>query len=513
MYKKLLEKIKSAPILPGCYMYKNHSGEILYVGKAKNLRKRVRQYFQKDIPKEPKIEVMIPQIEDVEFVTVKTETEALVLESSLIKKYKPKYNKLQKDDKKYAWIKITNELIPRIIRVRDKRMDGAKYYGPYPNGAAARKTVSFLRKIYPYRVCSKKMFYGNIACGKKSYRNKDCCIRYTKTSRLCLDYHLGLCDGPCDNLISIKDYNSNINQVKKFLAGRQKNVLRKLSGEMKKYALDKEFEKAAVIRDRINELSYITQKIDVSFGEDEIRVREKKRKESRQNVEGLFRSLDFAVPKKIIRIECYDVSNIQGTNAITSMVVFNDGIADKSQYRYFKIRGKETPDDYAMMKEALERRFKYLAGKESKDISYSTKPSLIVVDGGKGQLNMALSVLSEFNLKIPVIGIAKREEEIIQQRNGEFKITRLRRDSKMLHLVQNLRDEAHRFAISRHRNLRSKKAVQTILGDIPGVGKKTIHKLMTKYGSVDSISRQDLTDLIETIGNQSIAVKVYAFFR
>ena len=516
MYKKILEKIESIPFEPGCYLYKNAVGEIIYVGKAKSLRKRVRQYFQKEHYREPKIDIMVSQIVDLDWITVKTETDALILESNLIKKYRPKYNKLQKDDKQYIWIKITNEDIPRVIRVREKKRDGAKYFGPFPDGNSARKTLLFLRRLYPYRVCNKKMYFGDLAKGRESYDNDDETIRFTKTSRLCLDYHIGLCTGPCDNLVTIEEYKDVISNIEEFLKGKRSGLLKSLASEMKSYSLDKEYEKAATVRDRISELNYITQKISIRSGEDEERIRLRKEKEKESIAKQLLDRLEIKGYSDSLRIECYDVSNIQGTDPVTSMVVFEKGQSKKLDYRYFKIRSKDTPDDYAMMGEGLKRRLKYLTDSrrdKNDKSSFYIKPDLIVVDGGKGQLSMALEIVGELSLEIPVVGIAKREEEIIKRVDGKYKIIRLRRDSRMLHLVQQLRDEAHRFAITKHRNLRGKKMVKTILSEIPGVGDKSIEKLIKAFGSVDEIKKADFEALNAVLKNKAKAAEVARFWK
>ncbi len=527
-YHKVLEKVEQIPFEPGCYLYKNASGEIIYVGKAKILRKRVRQYFDRDDFEDPKIEVLRSQIVDIEWITVKTETEAFILESNLIKKYRPKFNKLQKDDKRYAWIKITNEAYPRILRVREKKRDKAEYFGPYPNGSAARTTLNFLRKIYPYRVCTKRMYSfakENDTPAVTTYKNINGTLRSTKTSRLCLDYHLGLCNGACDNLVSPEDYGKSIEKIRAFLKGNQIDVLKDLNKKMRRYASEMEFEEAASIRDRINELSYIGQKIRIKAGQDEDLVRAKKQRDTEDVAKHLFEKLNVPNYSGRYRIECYDVSNIQGTNPITSMVVFENGVRKNSDYRFFRIRLKETPDDFHMMEEGLERRLKYLTTpsvlsghpplllKGGENESFDARPDLIIVDGGKGQLSIALGVVEKFGLDICVVGIAKQEEEIIQRVNGVYKTYRLRKDSKILHLVQNLRDEAHRFAITRHRNLRGKKALQSVLTEIPGVGQKSVEKLLKHFGTVDNIKQAKFEELAKVLENKAKAADVIKFFK
>lgn len=518
MYKELLKKIELTPDEPGCYLFKDSADTIIYIGKAKNLKRRVRQYFDKNSRHEPKIEVMTSQIADYDWVTVNTETEALVLESSLIKKYRPKYNSLQKDDKKYAWIKITNEPIPRIMRVRNKKRDGAQYFGPFPNGSAAKATLSFLRKLYPYRVCNKKMYYAEkIKRGR--FKNENGSFRRTSKSRLCLDYHLELCGGPCDNLITKEAYQKNFEKINKFLNGKRKDLLKKLSSSMKSYALNQDFETAAMVRDQINELNYITQKINVRFGQDETGILRKQEKIAGKIALSLLKKLSISHKQQRSRIECYDVSNIQGTDAVASMVVFVNGKPEKKHYRIFNIKTKKTPDDYQMMREAVSRRVQYLIKKEiinlknnKKDEGFSQMPDLIVVDGGKGQVGAAQMVLKKYNLNIPTVGIAKKEEIIIQKIGENFNEIRLTKDSKILHLIQNMRDEAHRFAISRHRNLRSKKSFVSILSEIPGIGDKTIEKLMKEFGSINEIKKADFDTIYKVLQNKSKSAAIINYF-
>jgi excinuclease ABC subunit C len=325
---------------------------------------------------------------------------------------------------------------------------------------------------------------------------------------------LGLCSGCCDNLISLSEYNENIEDVRKFLKGKNFDALKELKSKMQEYAINREFESAAEVRDQIQELMYVQQKIRVAYGEDEKEVQFKKEKEAFSTVKDLFEKLGIKEYSENLRMECYDVSNIQGTNPITSMVVFEKGLQKLSDYRYFNIRKKSTPDDFHMMEEALERRMKYLKQANLRDDkSFSSKPDLIIVDGGKGQLGIALDVVSKFNLDINVVGIAKREEEIIQKKESSYKIYRLRKDSKVLHLVQNIRDEAHRFAITRHRNLRGKKALESVLTQIPGVGSKTIENLIKNFGSIDAIRSANFEELNSVLENKSKCAEIIKFFK
>jgi excinuclease ABC subunit C len=479
--------LKTLPTLPGCYIYKDIEGTILYVGKAKNLRKRVTSYFQNYAKLTARIQIMIDNADDVEYHTVDSEVEALILEANLIKKYRPKYNVMMKDDKSYSWIKITKDPYPIIYRTRNTSDKNGVYFGPFPDSHARDQVLEFLRREFPYRTCSYALNREELDLRKERRQDGEI-IR----NRLCTYYHIGRCGGPCEDLVSHDDYMDNIENIKKFLQNRKRVLIKELEEKMKYFAKGMEFEKAGRIKQQIDELNYVSQKLMIGHGDDEDDVTRLSYQRAQKGQELLIKTLKVAdlraMPKveradymDNFRIECYDISNISGTNPVGSMVVFEGGIAKKAHYRKFKINVKESPDDFAMMNEMLSRRFKYIIPKYAKDLpkdeSFNSIPDLIIIDGGKGQLNTAVEALQ--NLKINVIpnpykecvpyevigeearyldlhigGLAKRREEIF--RPGE-KDSYLFDDKKeALFLLQRVRDETHRFGITYHRLRRGK---------------------------------------------------------
>lgn len=500
-----------APELPGCYIWKNSNGQNLYIGKAINLRKRSSSYFLNYSRLDPKIKKLVDVIADVEYLTVDNEVEAFILESNLIKKYKPKYNKLMKDDKNYSFVKIDwYNNYPGIQIVREKKDKKAEYYGPYPSKFPVIKVIKRLRKIFPF--CNHL---------PKTINAKE--IKFD--IKPCFDYHIDLCVGVCANKISKTEHRKNINGVRQFFKGKKINAIEKLKKDMLIQSKRKEFEKAASLRDRVTDLEYITQRIKIDRSiDDESLVKHKKDLRARALID-LISSINKDEQKinKNFKIECYDISNIQGTNATGSMVVFVDGKSEKSLYRKFKIRSKETPDDFFMMQEVLTRRLKRLQMAQKKssdkkvkvDKSFSIKPDLIIVDGGKGQLSSAYKILLEFGLEdeIDIVGLAKREEEIFRIReieNGEFEfdLYRIKRRSEALYLVQRIRDEAHRFAVGYHRKLRSFGQTRSALDDIPGVGKMTKLRLIEAFGSVAKIKKATQEDLESVVRNKNTVERI-----
>jgi excinuclease ABC subunit C len=488
----LEEKLAQVPQNPGCYIYKDSNNKVIYVGKAKNLKKRVMQYFAQNVNHSPRIEQMITKIHDIEYHIVDTELEALVLEANLIKKYRPKYNVLMKDDKSYTWIKITTqEEYPRIMRIRDqdKRNDKNLYFGPYPDSSSVNNILRVLRKIFPFRTCD--------------YDIKE--NEPEKKSRLCLYYHIGLCPGPCDHLIEKAVYRKQIQNIVKFLRGENKAIIDEYRRQMETYAQNLEFEKAAILRDTVQDMLYITQKISIGTGVDEKVLQKQRNYRIESGLAELFEKTG-ATNNNNFRMECYDISNIQGTNPVGAMVVFENGIAKKSDYRKFKIRSLDTPNDFAMMREMLQRRFTHLKD-ETKDASFHATPDLIIIDGGKGQLSVAYETMLSFGQSIPIVGLAKREELIFFPNNAIP--LRLKRDSNALYLVQRIRDEAHRFGITFHRSLRSKKALSSPLDSIEGIGPKTKEKLLKKYKTFENIQKASDTDLLSVV-NKSVLAKIRA---
>ncbi len=485
---QLEDKIQNTPQNPGIYIYKDINGKVLYVGKAKNLHKRVLQYFSRSVSHSPRIEQMITKIHDLEYHIVDTELEALVLEANLIKKYKPKYNVLMKDDKSYTWIKITTkEEYPRILRVRDqdKRDDGNTYFGPYPDSRTVYTILKLLRKIFPFRTCD--------------YEISE--VEAIKKSRLCLYYHLGLCPGPCDHLIERLAYRKEIFHIISFLKGENRGIITEYRQQMQDYSQNMEYEKAAAVRDTIYAILYITQKISIGTNIDEHMLEKQRGFTIKKGLGELFEAVK-ANGDHQFRMECYDISNIQGTNPVGAMVVFEQGVAKKSDYRKFKIRNMHTPNDFAMMSEMLERRFAYLNKDDVKDESFRSIPDLIIIDGGKGQLSTAYEILKSFHLTIPIIGLAKREELIFFPENPTP--LRLKRDSPALYLIQRIRDEAHRFGITFHRNLRSKASLTSPLDLIEGIGPKTKEKLLKKYKTFERIQQQTDSILLEDLNKRQL---------
>lgn len=482
------------PRTPGCYIFKDNKDQILYIGKAINIRNRVKQYFISKKFIDPKTEIMTRQIDKIEFVTTDTELEALILETNLIKKYRPKYNRMMKDDKNYSFLMVTTkEDFPRIDFVRDKKNKKAEYFGPYVNIQAIKRALKQLRHIFPYRSCSREIAIRKDRNGKK--------IFFSSNRKPCLYHHLHLCDAPCRGDVTKIQYRKNINNIKRFFRSKKFEIIEVLKKEMKQFASKKKYEEAAIVRDKIEDLSYVAQRVKVEMDMDENLWRKKKDTSTKKALKKFIKKLKIKnlKYKKDFRIECYDISNIQGKSATGSMIVFTDGKPDKDKYRKFKIRTKEAPDDYTMLKEVLRRRFKK---KESKDKSFSRYPDLLIIDGGKGQLSSVKNILTGYNLEVPVIGLAKREEEIFKYKKSKFKKTKLRKGSDELFLIQRIRDEAHRFAIKYHRILRSKKQVKSILDDIPGVGKIVRKRLLKAFGSADNIKKASVEDLQSVVKNK-----------
>ena len=551
MNNELKQTLKLLPSLPGCYIYFNKDGEVIYVGKAKILKRRVMSYFNRKHDR-VKVNVLVSQIERLEYIITNTEVEALILESHLIKKYKPKYNVLLKDDKKYPYFLITDEDFPRITIVRKKNMNPEKgrYYGPYTDIRAMHATLDFLKKIFPLKQCKTPKF-------------KD---------RPCLYYQIGRCMAPCQNKVTPQEYQEIVKQAELFLSGKQSELLKKIKEQMQKYSDSLQFEKAAKLRDSYNDLVKTLEKQKVvyentklnediiSFMADEgifviviLMIREGRlidKKDFVYEVEEedkteffatffkeYYSTLKLEYPDKIVsneleaigekalyeewleilaqkkvkisygksaqgkelqmladknakvvldnakiskmskirddfneigsylaeklqlknfphRMECYDISHIQGTNTVASMVTFINGLPKKSEYRKFKVKMTEgKPDDFLSMKEVLTRRLSHLG--EAK----WEKPDLMIIDGGKGQLSSVMEIIEGLGIKgIDVVSLAKKHEEVFLPKQSKPVI--LPRNSSALFLFQRIRDEAHRFAITYHRNLRSKNMIK-----------------------------------------------------
>lgn len=410
------EEIKAIPHLPGVYIMKDASGEMLYIGKAKDLSKRVSSYFQESRPKTVKLMQLLEKVKSLDYVITGSEEEALIYEASLVKEKKPKYNVELKDDKSFPFLKVTlNEKFPRLVITRKKADDGSRYFGPYTKARLLRNAVSILKNIFPLRICKKV------------------------PDEVCLAYHIGQCLGPCVNKIDEKAYNEIVEQLILFLEGKKTELIGELTAKMKEFAGRKDFEQAAIIRNRLSALLEVSDRKAADYG-------------SWGNVALKLKKI-LRLPSIPLRVEAFDVSDISGREAVGSMVYFNKGVPDKSNYRKFRIRNVKGADDYAMMREIVSRRYKRL--KEEK----GSFPSLIIIDGGKGHLAAAYEELSKLNLsRIPVIGIAKQEEKIYTL--GSREPLDINRDSEILHFIQAVRDEAHRFALKYHHILRRRAAWQ-----------------------------------------------------
>jgi excinuclease ABC subunit C len=433
---ELLAKVKNLPLTPGIYKFKDLKGEIIYVGKAKNLKSRVNSYFQDNLDPTTKTYALVKKIVDMEFVEVQSELEALLLEAELIRKHYPKYNIALKDDKSYLYIVIRNEKfdivgksvdIPKIITVRKPDLlDKDTVFGPYPDGGTAKYIVKTIRRIFPFRDCSLSKFN-----------------RYKGLEKPCLYGYIGLCTAPCARNISVESYRNDIAQIKKFLSGGSTRIVVSLKKEMDIAAKNEQFERAAAFRDILQKFEYVSQSFRTpnKYIENPYLVEdlvEKSLDELVNNVPVL-----KAFPK---RIECYDISDISGKESVGSMVVATNGRIDNSEYRKFKIKLKNTPDDFGMMREVLERRLH----------NDWEKPDLIVLDGGKGQVSAVLQLFEETAVDIPVVGLAKRFETIVYRQNDEFVEKNLAKSNEGLKLLIRLRNEAHRFAQKYHHQLRLK---------------------------------------------------------
>jgi excinuclease ABC subunit C len=526
MYKNipapLRKQLDSAPKNPGVYMFRNEKHEVIYVGKAVNLANRSRSYFANFKRLDPRIQTMVKEACDIDYLVVDNEVEALLLESNLIKKYVPYYNRVGKDDKSYLWIKIFSQMdFPRVTTVREKQNDGSDYFGPYPNVMPVRRMLKYLRKIFKYRTSTRTVEVRKNKQGKNYV--------YTSDPSPCFYYHLGLCSGACMGKQSKSEYRKQINDLKKFLRSEHQDLKKKYKKQMQNFAQNKQYEKAAEMRDKLFDLEYITKYSLIDESIDDITLKQRQISTNQQGIIELVKKLK--IPKlhvnkqtvKRFRIECYDISNIQGTNATSSMVVSVGGSLQNNQYRKFKIRSKQSPDDFLMLQETLQRRLKYLIKvlktKRSKnqDRSFLSRPDLIVIDGGKGQLSSVLKILHSFeknyDIKIPVIGLAKKNEEIFVPEYAEgnentkinFRLVKINRRSPSLKVIQQLRDEAHRFGLGYHRLLRSKSMVYSELDLIPGVGKVTKQSLIKAFGSVQGIKKAKLQDIQTVVKNKKTA--------
>lgn len=594
MSKTSLEiQLQTLPNEPGVYQYFDANGTILYVGKAKNLKRRVGSYFTKQHDY-GKTKVLVKKIANIKHIVVNTETDALLLENNLIKKYQPRYNVMLKDDKSYPWICIKNERFPRVFSTRRVIKDGSEYFGPYTSMKTVSTLLDLIKGLYKLRTCNYDLSEERIEAGKY---------------KVCLEYHLGNCKGPCEDLQTLEDYSQGIVAIKEILKGNFKDSLSQFKQQMTCYSENMQFEDAQVIKEKIEILENYQAKstivnpkisnvdvfsivsdesygyvnfLQVSYGSiirsHTLEIKKKLQESDKELLELAIielrqrfhsKSKEIYVPFKInlgedikvfvpqlgdkkhildlsIRnakyyrleqlkqvkivdpdrhanrimaqmktdlrlkneprhIECFDNSNIQGTNPVAACVVFKNGKPSKKDYRHFNIKTVEGPDDFASMEEVVYRRYKRLMDEGS------PLPQLIIIDGGKGQLSSALKSLDALNLrqKIAIIGIAKRLEELFYP-DDPIPLY-LNKKSETLKIIQQLRNEAHRFGIEHHRNKRSKSALNTELESIPGIGEKTIVELLKEFKSVKRISHAKLDELEDVVG-VSRAQKIYNYY-
>ncbi len=592
--KHLENILKSLPTSAGVYRFLDREGTVIYVGKAKNLKNRVQSYFKNDLSHSPKTRLLVKKIHDIKLVVVENENEALLLENNFIKQYKPRYNILLKDDKTYPWFCISNEEYPRVFTTRNKKRDGSLYFGPYPNGKLLKELQDLIGKLYPYRRCKIPMTEEGV------FKNK---------YKECLNKQIKICSAPCEGNVSKEEYREIINDIKRILRGDFYQIKKDLKNQMMDFAKTLEFEKAQIIKDKIQLLdaytaktsivtnsslnaeifayeeidegimlnamkivngsliSSISKQVKAPIEEDKINIfttaiiqlrsqlawegellivpeilplpedyakqtladnSEKKKvlelcqknalfaksdKIKRDTLldpnrwaENLIKNIqkDLNLPKPPYYMECFDNSNIQGCNAVAACVVFRNGKPSTKEYRHFNIKTVEGPNDYASMKEIVFRRYSRLI-KEEKPL-----PDLIIIDGGKGQLAVAVEALSELGIyeQVPIISIAERLEEIYYPGNP-YPLC-LDKRSNSLKTIQHIRDEAHRFGITHHRNKRSKETFHTVLTQIPGIGEKTAIDLLLRFKSVKQLSETPLSEIEKCVGKAK-AEKVFAY--
>lgn len=455
MSEELREKLKDLPSVPGVYFHKDKLGEIIYVGKAANLKNRVRQYFQSRKGMDNKTVALVEEIADVDWVEVETELDALFLEGEMVKRYMPRWNVLLRDDKSYLYVRINmGDEVPWVGLTRNPLDDGAKYFGPYIDGGAVKKALRYLRKIFPYY--------------DRSY-----------SGRADLNYHIGLSPGVESGKTSVAEYRRNLRKLMRYIQGGRKELIEELRREMEELAERQEFEKAARARNQWMNLKELQRQI--VFGAQEFLDISKD-----EALVGLKDLLGMTeVPR---RIEGFDISHMSGRNVVGSMVVFANGMAERASYRKFKM--KERNDDFANMREMVERRLGHLED--------WGRPDLVVIDGGVGQVGAVRDLLEEAGLDY--VGLAERDEEIIVRRGDGLEVLSLPKSSHVVKLLQRVRDESHRFAVSYHEVLRRKGQVKSALDDVVGVGPKTKALLKRRVGSVAKIRAMSEGELAGIIG-------------
>jgi excinuclease ABC subunit C len=484
--KALEDKIKKLPKTPGVYFHKDKTGEIIYIGKAANLRNRVRQYFQNSRGFDPKTDVLVAEIADISWTEVETEADALFLEAELVRRYQPRFNILLRDDKSLQYVRISYKSdYPTVTLVRRPLDDGAEYFGPYINGLAVKKALRYLRRAFPYAISQQS--------GQK---------------RANLYYHLGLDPGLEEGLTSLKDYRANLRKLMQYLRGDRVGLMREIERDMKRAAKTKNFEQAAKYRNQLQCLQALSRQI--LFSDRELQDASKD-----QALVDLAKLFGLKNPPR--RIEGFDISHMQGTDNVASMVVFSNGLPDKSSYRKFKMRLAGN-DDFAHMAETIKRRLR------DENVKKWGTADLILIDGGRGQLAAALKSRDECGKDIFMIGLAKQREEIILAKNAlsdikqlaiaskaglmgayitqskEFISIILPKDSHAIKLLQRIRDESHRFAVSYHSTLKRGRQTTSLLDEVPGIGPLTRKKLIRHFGSAKAALHAEPQQLQDLLG-------------
>ena len=474
----LRERLKTVPNKPGCYMMRDARGVIIYVGKAKNLRRRVLSYFRPGANHAPKVRSMVHTVADLEFMTVKNDAEALLTEASLIKRFKPHFNILMRDDKRYLALRADPTLdFPMFTTCRIVRDDGAFYFGPFPSAPVVRAAKDFVEKHYGLRGCK-------------------CLAPDAEAKRHCMADRIRYCTAPCLGRISPEDYRERFNEACSFLRGERPQVIGDLCGEMEKAAAASDFEKAARLRDTIAALKEMTKRHFVR------KAPEQRREDAQRGLRELAGALGMKTPPRVI--ECVDISNLFGTHSVASLVVAVDGVPDKRYYRHFRIETVEGADDPRSMAEIVRRRY----GPESTLTAKSPRADLFICDGGITQLRAARAAFREIGVTdIPTVGLAERMEIIVtdDERGDIF----LPRDSQGLFVATRLRDEAHRFAITYHRSLRERTIRESVLDEIPGIGAAKKVALLKRFRSTRGIAKAEVREIASAAGvNETIAAQV-----
>lgn len=463
MESEVKSKLKTLPKDPGVYLFKNALGEVIYVGKAAILKNRVRSYFAKRLPHDYKTQVLIREIADLDWLVTASEIDALFVESAMIKRYLPRYNIDLRDDKNFLYIRIPiKDDFPVVSYVRRPLDDTARYFGPFTTAWAVRKAMRYLRRSFPY------------------------VTHRTLPKRACLHYHIGLCPGPEIDAITSEDYKRNLRRLILYLQAKSDSVILQLEREMRQAAKTQQFETAADLRNKVQNLKALARRH--LFGDKELF--DLSRDEA---LVELAKILSLAAMPR--RIECYDISHLGGQQNTAGMVVFTDGVPHRGEYRKFKMRLSGN-DDFAHMSEVIKRRFR------ADNLKKWARPDLIVIDGGKGQLSSALSSLDEYNLKLPVIGLAKRQEDIVRVVGPAFETIRLAKTSHALKLLMHIRDEAHRFAVAYHSLLRAKRQIASPIEEIPGIGPVTRKKLIKHFGSFRALKLANEAEISKIVGPQ-----------